>query len=223
MQYVVLPFLVVVVVDVDRYSLYLFVPLRRHLHCHCHCHCHRRRRHSTLIIDGREEQCSQYFSSGTGISEFYIMWRYQRAVSFVVRVRYPLHSHHTRGSVTLPNFPPCVRVGACRWRRAVVVMYVVYIVRLVCECVCVLWKGKRFESFVAWWHTTYYQQPHPIENTFCLTNNRVPNVVLDVYYSLKRESELIGIPITSLLVWEELFEKTWRNRVYIVRTGFSYR
>ena len=59
-------------VDVDRYSLYLFVPLRRHLHCHCHCH--RRRRHSTLIIDGREEQCSQYFSSGTGISEFYIMW-----------------------------------------------------------------------------------------------------------------------------------------------------
>ena len=72
MQYVVLPFLVVVVVDVDRYSLYLFVPLRRHLHCHCHCH--RRRRHSTLIIDGREEQCSQYFSSGTGISEFYIMW-----------------------------------------------------------------------------------------------------------------------------------------------------
>ena len=62
-------------VDVDRYSLYLFVPLRRHLHCHCHCHRHRRRRHSTLIIDGREEQCSQYFSSGTGISEFYIMWR----------------------------------------------------------------------------------------------------------------------------------------------------
>ena len=30
--------------------------------------------HSTLIIDGREEQCWGYFSSGTSYSEFYIMW-----------------------------------------------------------------------------------------------------------------------------------------------------
>ena len=30
--------------------------------------------HSTLIINGREKQCKGYFSSGTGISEFYIMW-----------------------------------------------------------------------------------------------------------------------------------------------------
>jgi len=30
--------------------------------------------HSTLIVDGREVQCSGYFSSGTGISEFFLMW-----------------------------------------------------------------------------------------------------------------------------------------------------
>jgi hypothetical protein len=30
--------------------------------------------HSTLIIDGREAQCAGYFSTGTGISEFFLMW-----------------------------------------------------------------------------------------------------------------------------------------------------
>ena len=30
--------------------------------------------HSTLIINGREKQCKGYFSSGTGISEFFLMW-----------------------------------------------------------------------------------------------------------------------------------------------------
>jgi len=30
--------------------------------------------HSTLIIDGREERCWGYLSTGTGISEFFLMW-----------------------------------------------------------------------------------------------------------------------------------------------------